>query len=129
MKIDQDTFKNGSLNYGSHGTEQRERLYEWRWQQFIDLISEKYPEYFFKFYSHKRIREYHLNQLCKKIGFGMKNKLRYALNYSDLESVNSSEFEKILKKFRNYLQHGNNTDLEVRASFTQPLPQFLYHFQ
>lgn len=128
MRIDQDTFKDGELNYGKHGSEQRERLYEWRWQKFIDVITHRYPEYFLMFYSHKRIRQHYLNELCKNIDFRMKSKLKVSLVYTDLESINSNEFTKIIAKLANYIKQGGNVEEEVKKTFTQPLPSYLQQY-
>jgi len=128
MKINQDTFKEGVLNYGPHRSIQRDRLYEWRWQQFIDVVTDKYPEYFLKFYSHQKIREYYLKQLIRVIKLRMKDKLRASLAYSDMESVNSAEFDKIMTKLTNYIKQGGNIREDLHISLTQPLPPYLHQF-
>lgn len=122
MKINQDTFKNGVLFYGAYETPQRDTLYEWRWQQFIDIITVDYPEYFLKFYSHRKVRQHHLKQFSKKINFKMRDKLMLSLEYSSMESVNSAEFEKVLKKFVNCLVYDKTVGKALKTALTQPLP-------
>ena len=129
MQINLDTIKDGKTNYGMNGTDQRDKVYEWRWQQFIDVVEEKYPEYYLKFYSHRKVREYHLLHLGNNINFKMKHKLLLSLHYVGMETVNFREFEKIMKKLRNYFQQGDGANEEVRAAFTDPLPLYYHQFQ
>lgn len=128
MKINQDTFKEGVLDYGPRGSIQRDRVYEWRWQRFIDVITENYPEYFLKFYTHRKIREYYLLELIKVIKLKMKDKLRASLFYIDMESVNSVEFDKIMVKLNNYIKQGGKIREDLHISLTKPLSPHLYQF-
>ena len=129
MRIDQDTYKNNVLNFGLKESNQRNRLYEWRWQQFIDIITVDYPEYFLKFYSHRQIRKYHLSQLIRLMNFKMSPKLRAALNYADMESVNTAEFAKIMRKLTNYIRQDSEVGEVMKAALTQPLPLALHQYQ
>jgi hypothetical protein len=129
MKIDQDTYKNDVLHFGAYGSEQRDRLYEWRWQQFIDVLTDKYPEYFLKFYSHREVRKFHLSNLHKVMNFRMKDKLKLGLTYPDMESVNSAEFKKVMIKLRNYIKQGGDVESQLRQALIQPLPHYYHQFQ
>jgi len=128
MLINQDTFKDDILNYGTLFTIQREKLYAWRWQEFTNVVLEIYPEYFLKLYSHEKIRNFHLINLTNVINFKMRDKLRVGLNYETLEHVNSVEFDKIVKKFKNYIKQGGEVEQEIRQSFFTSIPQALLKY-
>ncbi len=128
MLINQDTFKDDILNYGTLFTIQREKLYAWRWQEFINVVLEMYPEYFLKLYSHEKIRNFHLINLTNVINFKMRDKLRVGLNYETLEHVDPVEFDKIVKKFKNYIKQGGEIEQEMRQSFFTSIPPALLKY-
>ncbi len=110
MRIDLDTFKNGKLDFGSYHSTQRDTFYSARWLYLIELFELNYPEYVVKLYGFDKIQKNQFIGRLKNIDFKMSKKLALALSYRHMETVDSIEFTKILKKFRNYLGYGANTD-------------------
>lgn len=108
MRIDQDTFKEGKLNFGPRYSSQRDTLHQWRWEQFRDLFELNYPEYVMVMYGMKESKITKVLINLKKSTFKMKDKLAYGLSYGDMELVNTNEFAKIIRKFKNYLRQTQN---------------------
>lgn len=111
MKIGQDTFKDGKLNYGSVDGQQRLEFWLCRWDSFIILFEEKYPEMILKLSDITLFKSYIITSNITKLSFKYKDKLIHSLSYNNMEHVNYSEFNKILKKFKNYLYHSPECNL------------------
>jgi len=110
MKIDQDTFKDGKLDYGGHYGEQRNIFWTWRWDLFVRLFEEKYPEMIVKFGSITTLKARIITRNITYLTFKYRQKLMYALTYSKMEHVSNSEFKIILNKFEKYLSHSTETE-------------------
>ncbi len=119
MKINQDTFTNDRLNFGAYNTTQRDELYKYRLDLFRELILKEYPEHYMKLQGDRKSVSQYTTRLRSKSSFKLRNKLSYALTYGDLETLNTSEFRKILGKFNRFLLLHADVERELKQIFSK----------
>jgi hypothetical protein len=105
MKINQDTFRDDELDFGGNKTSQRDTLWVWRWSTFIELFEKDYPEVWITIIGIPNKNRWIVADNLLNLTFEFKHKLHYGLSYEYMESLNSSEFDKTIIKFKNYLAH------------------------
>lgn len=104
MRIDLDTYKDGRLHYGPNGGEQRQAVWEWRWDSFISLFKNKYPEMIIVFGKINYNKSLDIIGNIHSLEFKYSNKLGYSLKYNLMEIVTNDEFKHLLRRFSNYLR-------------------------
>ena len=105
MKIDEDTYKDGELYYGSISSEIRLNLWNWRWMSILNLFETKYPEVIINLINPSFVNSYKIMDNFKRLSFKYKHKIYWSLDYQEMEKVTNVEFKILLKKFKNYLIH------------------------
>ena len=119
MRIDQDTFKENELNFGAFNSTQRNRLFNFRLEQFKDLIVVDYPEHYIRLSGDRRSVEKYLYRLKSNLSFKHRNKLVGGLIYNELECLNTTEFRLILGRFKRFLLLHKDVSKELEATFNQ----------
>jgi hypothetical protein len=119
MQINQDTFKEGKLDFGMRYSAQRNNIYDYRHNVFNDLILEDYPEYYLMLQGDRATVRKLIFRIAKHINFKYKDKIACSLAYDSLESVNSNEFEVIIKRFGRYLKNHLMVKEELKQAFIQ----------
>lgn len=121
MKINQDTFKDGKLYFGDIENPRRLSLWKWRWHQFISSFETYFPEVIINLGSIDLRRSFIVADNVKELHYKYSVKLYYALDFDDMEKINTSEFDKIIKTFKNYLHHSTEAD-KLRTLHKAPQP-------
>jgi len=103
MKINQDSFKEGKLNFGMRGSTQRLNVNKYRIDTFREAFIDDFPEYFIKLQCDK-FQLYTYIEALREIHFKDKHKLAYSLEELYMETVSSVEFEVIMRRFNRYLK-------------------------
>lgn len=119
MRIDQDTFKENELNFGMYNSTQRNNLFNFRLEQFKDLLLEDYPEHYMRLTGDRQSVQMYLYRIKSNISFKHRNKLVGSLIYSDLECVNTNEFKVIIGRFKRFLLLHKDVSKELEAAFNK----------
>jgi len=117
IKIDQDTFRNNKLYFGSRDSKQRKDYQQWRLSKVKDIIYEYFPEYSLFLEGDEAVVDYYISRLRHLNDFKFRYKLAYSLSLKSdyMESVTTNEFNRIIYKFKNYIHHNkNSSDLKFK---------------
>lgn len=110
MRIDLDTYKDGRLDFGPTGCDQRHAVWRWRWDSFVTLFKEKYPEMIIAFGEVNYNKSEYIISNIHSLPFKYSNKLGYGLKYNLMEMVTNAEFKFLLRRFSNYLRCSQEKD-------------------
>lgn len=118
-KIEQNFYINNKLSFGSHNTELRADVWQYRWDMVISVLSEKYPEYSLILMDKRSHYGYLLTFDIDTLSFKDKFKLRNSLFYGLMERVDAYEFKKILSRFNRYINYFEFSDKELKILFNR----------
>jgi len=117
MKINQDTYKEGKLDFGMRGSPQRIAVYTYRHDLFNELILKDYPEYYLKLQGDRRSVARYLGCMTKHIKFKYMHKFAIGLSYDSLESLGFNEFNAITQRFERFLKQHTTVGMELQKAF------------
>lgn len=117
MQINQDTYKEGELNFGMYGSPQRDNVFGYRFSLFKEIIGYNFPEHVIRLSSEERTVRIFMRNIKYTLPFKYSSKMVESLTYNNMESVNSSEFETIMKRFERFLKFDTKATDELKKIF------------
>ncbi|RLC46161.1 MAG: hypothetical protein DRH57_06620 [Candidatus Cloacimonadota bacterium] len=117
MQINQDTYKEGRLDFGMRSSPQRNAVYDYRHTIFNDLLLKDYPEYYLVLQGDRRSVARIINRMTIHTNFKYMSKLSSGLSYDSLESLGSNEFDTIARRFERFLNQHSTVTQELQKSF------------
>ena len=117
MQINQDTYKEGKLNFGIYDSTQRDDVFKYRFSLFKEIIGYNFPEHVIRLSSEKELVKRFMRNIRYTLPFKYSSKMVESLTYNNMESVNSAEFEIIMKRFERFLKFDTKATDELKKIF------------
>jgi len=117
MQINQDSFKEGKLNFGMMNSPQRDEVYSYGHHIFNELILKDCPEYHLLLQGERQSIRRYIVRMTTYVNFKYMNKLASGLTYSSLKSLSPNEFNAIINRFKRYLNQHTEVVIELQNTF------------